>query len=90
MDLPRAADGGLGFPGTINLGNSHGFTFRQLAEQVLELTGSKSKLVNKPLPADYPMQRKPNIARAQELLGSCTPQVQLRDGLTKTNGYFDS
>ncbi len=89
MDLPRAEDGGPGFPGPINLGNPHEFTIHQLAEQVLELTGSKSRLVNKPLPTDDPMQRKPNIARAQELLGGWQPQVQLRQGLGKTIDYFD-
>ena len=89
MDLPRAADGGPGFPGPLNLGNPHEFTIRQLAEQVLDITGSKSRLVNMPLPVDDPMQRKPNIKRAQELLDAWTPLVQLRQGLGKTIRYFD-
>ena len=89
MDLPRAEDGGPGFPGPINLGNSGEFTIRQLAEHVLELTGSKSQLVHRPLPADDPLQRQPNTTRAKEMLGGWQPKVQLRDGLSKTIGYFD-
>ena len=89
MDLPRAVDGGPGFPGPINLGNPNEFTIRQLAEMVIELTGAKSGLVFLPLPADDPMQRKPNIARAQEYLNAWQPQVQLEEGLKKTIKYFD-
>jgi UDP-glucuronate decarboxylase len=57
---------------------------------VLELTGSRSKLVFLPLPADDPMQRQPNISRAKEMLGGWQPQVQLREGLTQTIAYFDA
>jgi UDP-glucuronate decarboxylase len=89
MDLPRADDGGPGFPGPINLGNPGEFTIRQLAEKVIELTGSSSKLVFRPLPADDPMQRKPDITRAQQMLGGWTPQVQLDEGLRRTIAYFD-
>ena len=89
MDLPRATDGGPGFPGPINLGNPNEFTIRQLAEQVLELTKSKSRLVFKPLPADDPMQRKPDITRAQELLKGWNPRVQLSEGLVKTIDHFE-
>ncbi len=74
--------------GPINIGNPGEFTIRQLAEQVIELTGSKSKLVFMPLPQDDPKQRKPNIEKAQEILG-WEPTIQLRDGLTKTIAYFD-
>ena len=74
--------------GPINIGNPGEFTIRQLAEQVIDLTGSKSKLVFMPLPQDDPKQRKPNIEKAQEILG-WEPKVQLRDGLTKTISYFD-
>ena len=56
---------------------------------VIELTGAKSGLVFLPLPADDPMQRKPNIARAQEYLNAWQPQVQLEEGLKKTIKYFD-
>jgi UDP-glucuronate decarboxylase len=89
MDLPRAADGGPGFPGPINLGNPNEYTIKQLAETVLDLTGSKSRLVKKPLPVDDPLQRRPNVARAQELLGCWKPKVQLLEGLGKTIEYFD-
>ena len=89
MDVPWDADGAnQGFPGPINLGNPHEFTIRQLAEMVIKLTGASSKLVFKPLPADDPMQRKPDIGRARELLG-WEPTVQLEAGLGKTIGYFE-
>ncbi len=74
--------------GPINIGNPGEFTIRQLAEQVIDLTGSKSKLVFMPLPQDDPKQRQPNIEKAREILG-WEPAVQLRDGLTKTIAYFD-
>lgn len=90
MDLPRAADGGPGFPGPINLGNPGEFTIRQLAEMVIALTGSKSQMVFKPLPADDPLQRKPNIALAQTCLNQWQPAVQLEEGLGKTIAYFDA
>ncbi len=79
-------DGDL--PGPINIGNPNEFTIRQLAENVIDLTGSKSKLVTRPLPSDDPKQRQPDIAKARELLG-WAPKVQLRDGLVKTIAYFD-
>ena len=74
--------------GPINLGNPHEFTIRQLAERVIALTGAKSKLVQRPLPADDPMQRKPDIAKAKNLLG-WEPKIQLDEGLKKTISYFD-
>ncbi|MGQ0708566.1 MAG: UDP-glucuronic acid decarboxylase family protein [Rhodoferax sp.] len=89
MDLPRGENGAPGFPGPINLGNPGEFTIRQLAELVIELTGTKSKLVFRPLPSDDPMQRQPNIGSAQQYLGGWTPQVQLREGLSRTIDYFD-
>ena len=89
MDVPWDVDGAnQGFPGPINLGNPHEFTIRQLAEMVIKLTGASSKLVFKPLPSDDPMQRKPDIARAREVLG-WVPGVQLEAGLGRTIGYFD-
>jgi UDP-glucuronate decarboxylase len=89
MDVPWDVDGANhGFPGPINLGNPHEFTIRQLAEMVIKLTGASSKLVFKPLPSDDPMQRKPDIGRARELLG-WEPTVQLEAGLGKTIGYFE-
>jgi UDP-glucuronate decarboxylase len=80
-------DGDL--PGPVNMGNPVEFTMKQLAEEVLALTGSKSKLTHKPLPSDDPKQRQPNIEKAKELLG-WQPKVQLRDGLKKTIEYFDT
>ena len=75
-------------PGPINLGNPREFTILQLAEQVINLTNSKSEIVRKPLPADDPQQRRPDIARAREHL-DWEPQVQLREGLEKTIAYFE-
>ena len=74
--------------GPINIGNPGEFTIRQLAEQMIDLTGSKSKLVFMPLPQDDPKQRQPNIEKAREILG-WEPKVQLREGLAKTIAYFD-
>ena len=89
MDVPWDVDGAnQGCPGPINLGNPHEFTIRQLAELVIELTGASSKLVFKPLPSDDPMQRKPDIGRATEVLG-WEPTVQLEQGLKRTIGYFE-
>jgi UDP-glucuronate decarboxylase len=89
MSTPASADGASGFPGPINLGNPGEFTIYQLAEKILNITGSKSRLIFKPLPSDDPMQRKPDIRRAQEHLAGWTPQVQLDEGLRKTIDYFD-
>ncbi len=75
--------------GPVNLGNPGEFTIRQLAEQVIDLTGAKSKLVFMPLPQDDPKQRRPDITKARELLG-WEPAIVLRDGLTKTIAYFDT
>ena len=74
--------------GPINLGNPGEFTMIELAETVKELTGSRSELVHKPLPADDPRQRQPDIDLARERLG-WTPQVSLSDGLRFTIAYFD-
>ena len=75
--------------GPINIGNPGEFTILELAQRVLELTGSKSQLVFKDLPADDPQQRKPDIALAKEHLG-WEPNIQLEEGLKKTIAYFDS
>jgi UDP-glucuronate decarboxylase len=74
--------------GPINLGNPTEFTIRELAELVLEMTGSKSELVYRPLPQDDPLRRQPDIRRARETLG-WEPVIPLREGLTKTIAYFD-
>jgi len=73
--------------GPINLGNPGEFTMRQLAETVLELTGSKSRIVNRPLPSDDPRQRQPDITRAKETL-DWEPTIDLADGLKPTIEYF--
>ena len=77
-----------GVTGPINLGNPVEFSMVELAQAVLELTGSKSQLVFQPLPQDDPKQRKPDISKAREHL-NWEPKVQLRDGLVKTIAYFD-
>ncbi len=74
--------------GPINLGNPTEFTIRQLAEKVIELTNSSSKLVNRPLPSDDPMQRQPVIDEAKRCLG-WEPTIQLEAGLKKTIEYFE-
>ena len=74
--------------GPVNLGNPVEFTIRQLAETVISLTGSSSKIAYRPLPEDDPSQRCPDIGVAQNLLG-WVPRVQLRDGLMKTIEYFE-
>ena len=73
--------------GPINIGNPHEFTIRELAEKVIALTGSRSELVEHPLPTDDPKQRRPDISRARDLLG-WQPKVMLDDGLGQTVGYF--
>jgi dTDP-glucose 4,6-dehydratase len=76
-----------GGPDPTNIGNPDEFTVRQLADLVLELTGSASELVLKPLPTDDPKQRRPDIAKARSELGWC-PRIGLREGLAKTIEYF--
>jgi len=88
MDLPSEAGESYGYPGPINLGNPVEFTIRQLAEKVVELTGSKSKFVFHPLPADDPKQRCPDINRALELL-DWKPLIALEEGLSRTIKYFE-
>lgn len=74
--------------GSVNLGNPQEFAVRDLAEMVIELTGTKSKLVYKPLPADDPKQRRPDISVAQKML-DWMPKVALAEGLGHTIEYFD-
>jgi UDP-glucuronate decarboxylase len=74
--------------GPVNLGNPIEFTIRQLAESIIDLTGSSSKIVYRPLPEDDPKQRCPDISLAKHLLG-WAPRVQLREGLRETIKYFD-
>ena len=74
--------------GPINLGNPGEFTIRQLAELVIDMTGSKSEMVFKPLPQDDPTQRRPDISRAKEKL-DWEPTVPLKEGLARTIAYFE-
>jgi UDP-glucuronate decarboxylase len=74
--------------GPVNLGNPGEFTIRELAEKVIELTGSHSELVFKPLPSDDPTQRCPDIRLAREVMG-WEPAIRLEAGLKKTIAYFD-
>jgi len=76
-----------GFTGPINMGNPGEFTMRQLADLIIELTGSKSKIIYKPLPQDDPLQRKPDIKLAKQNL-DWEPSVSLEEGLRKTIKYF--
>jgi UDP-glucuronate decarboxylase len=73
--------------GPINVGNPSEFTILQLAQQVIDLTGSKSKIVYEALPTDDPMQRQPDITLAKEIL-NWEPKVKLEEGLKKTIEYF--
>jgi UDP-glucuronate decarboxylase len=75
--------------GPVNLGNPGEFTIRELAETVMALTGSRSKIIHMPLPVDDPRQRRPDISKASELL-AWKPTISLREGLKKTIDYFDN
>ncbi len=75
------------FPGPVNVGNPGEFTMLELAEMVIRLTGSRSKLVYKPLPSDDPRQRQPDISLARNTL-AWEPKVSLEDGLKETISYF--
>lgn len=75
--------------GPMNLGNPHEFTIFELAQTVIELTNSTSKIINEPLPSDDPKQRQPDISFAKKILG-WEPRIQLREGLIKTINYFEN
>jgi len=83
----RLMDTPAGFTGPVNIGNPGEFTIRELAELVIEMTGSRSQLINLPLPSDDPTQRKPDISVARREL-SWEPTVPLRQGLEQTIAYF--
>jgi UDP-glucuronate decarboxylase len=88
MEWNKDDSGGLSFPGPVNLGNPREMTIMELAEMVLKLTGSSSKLDYRPLPSDDPTQRRPDISLAKEKL-DWEPQVLLEDGLKETIAYFE-
>ena len=85
----RLMDSPPSFTGPVNLGNPHEFTILELAEKVIAMTGSRSRIVYKPLPADDPRQRRPDITLAKEQL-CWEPTVALDDGLERTLAYFRS
>ncbi|MGD9931624.1 MAG: UDP-glucuronic acid decarboxylase family protein [Mangrovibacterium sp.] len=78
------------FTGPVNIGNPNEFTILELAQKIIDLTGSKSKIVFEPLPVDDPIQRQPDISLAMEQLAGWQPLVQLDEGLNKTIAYFDN
>lgn len=75
--------------GPINIGNPGEFTMLELANEIIDITGSKSKIIHLPLPKDDPIQRRPDISKAKEKLDGWEPEVPLREGLIKTVNYFD-
>ena len=85
--MVRAMNTGREFTGPVNIGNPTEFTMLELAELVLKLTRSKSRIVNQPLPQDDPKQRKPDIQLAKEALG-WEPTVRLEEGLSRTIDFF--
>ena len=87
--LVRLMNSPASVTGPVNLGNPGEFTMRELAEMVVEITGSKSELTHRPLPADDPRQRRPVIDRARGDLG-WTPRTPLREGLGRTVAYFEA
>ncbi len=87
--LDRLMNSPENITGPINIGNPNEFTIRELAEKVIEITGSKSKIVERPLPEDDPKQRQPNIDLAEKLLG-WHPTINLNEGLIRTVAYFEA
>ena len=88
--MTRMMNTGDDIIGPVNLGNPNEFTMLELASKVIDMTGSKSKLIFQPLPADDPKQRQPYIRRAGEWLGGWSPNIQLEEGLKKTITYFEN
>ncbi len=85
--MVRMMASGDDFTGPVNIGNPNEFTILELAEKVVQLTGSKSRIIHLPLPSDDPMQRQPNISLAKKEL-DWSPKIQLEEGLVKTIDYF--
>ncbi|MFZ2080776.1 MAG: NAD-dependent epimerase/dehydratase family protein, partial [Xanthobacteraceae bacterium] len=83
MDTPNDVTG------PINLGNPEEFTILELASLVIELTGSRSRIVHRPRPQDDPRQRRPDISKANDIL-KWTPKIKLAEGLSKTIEYFEN
>ena len=87
--LMRMMDSSEETSGPVNLGNPGEFTILQLAQLVIELCGSRSQIIHRPLPVDDPVRRRPDIAKARAALG-WSPTIGLVDGLQRTIGYFDT
>jgi UDP-glucuronate decarboxylase len=85
----RLMETGTEVTGPINIGNPGEFSIQQLASLIIDITGSRSKIVSRPLPPDDPRQRRPDIDKAKELL-AWEPTVPLREGLSRTIAYFDN
>jgi UDP-glucuronate decarboxylase len=83
----RLMNTGDDFIGPVNVGNPNEFTIRELAEKIIQLTGSGSKIISRPLPSDDPMQRQPDITLARQKL-NWEPKIQLDEGLMHTIEYF--
>lgn len=77
------------FHGPINVGNDGEFTIKELAEQIIKLTNSNSKIIYKPLPSDDPVKRRPDLTLARKEL-NYEPTIKLESGLMKTIKYFES
>lgn len=88
--LIRMMDTDDDITGPLNIGNPVEFTILELANKIIEMTGSKSKLVYLPLPEDDPIQRKPDISLAKDKLNNWTPKITLEEGLIKTIEYFQN
>ena len=86
--MVRMMNTGNDFTGPVNIGNPGEFTMLELAQKVIELTGSKSKIIFEPLPQDDPRQRKPDISLANRMLGGWQPNIKLDEGLQHTIDYF--
>ena len=88
--MVRMMNTGDDFTGPVNIGNPNEFTMLELAQTILDITGSKSKIAYFPLPEDDPTQRQPDISLARQKLDGWEPKIQLREGLIKTIQYFDN
>lgn len=86
--LLRMMETGDEITGPVNIGNPNEFTILELAEKIIELTASKSKIIYKELPQDDPVQRKPDISLAKKVLDGWSPQIELEEGLIRTIEYF--
>lgn len=86
--LIRLMNSESSFIGPVNIGNPNEFTMIELAENIIKITGSKSKITHHPLPEDDPMQRQPDISLAKKHLNNWEPKVQLNEGLKNTIDYF--